>query len=321
MKKILIKTAVVSIVVIILPLMLTLLLSDRNNNSGADMLDFEIYYKSSDIEETIDFNQYLMGIIAANMPAGYHMEALKAQAVIARTYALYNVSLLTKENPNKDRFSTSELGLSYISMDSMEQYWGSEEYMNYFSRIENAVFATAQEVLVYKDQLILPLFFYTGSGYTRNASEAWGIEVPYLVSVSSKQDVTSTDYLKISEYPTADLISLLKKHYPEISLTEDGFFEEVQVTERDSIDYVNKINLGSLTVSGEEFAKVLGLNSSHFYIEEYENNVRIICNGVGHGIGLSQYGANAMAQEGYPYNEILSHYYSGIELLNVQKKD
>lgn len=320
MKKILIKTALVSIVVIVLPLMLTLLLSERNHNSGEVMLDFEIYYKTNELEETIDFNRYLMGIVAANMPAGYHMEALKAQAVIARTYALYNITLLTKENPNKNRFSTAELGLSYISLDSMEQYWASDDYMNYFSRIENAVFATAQEVLVYKDQLILPVFFYTGSGYTRNAFDAWGIEVPYLVSVSSKQDVTSTDYLRISEYSISDLIRLLKKYYPDITLTEENFFDELTVTERDSIDYVNKINLGKLTISGEEFAKVLGLNSSHFYIEEYDENVRIICNGVGHGIGLSQYGANAMAQEGYPYQEILSHYYSGVELINMHSK-
>jgi len=322
MKKILIKTVIVSVVVLVFPLILTLLLTNHETNyASIGMMDFEIYYESNGKEEVLDFDKYLMGIVAANMPAGYNMEALKAQAVIARTYALYNISLLSKDNPDKQRFATSELGLSYLSMASMEQYWGSEEYVTYFSKIENAVVATADEVLLYEEDLILPVFFYTGSGYTRNASEAWGIDIPYLTSVSSKQDVTSTAYLKITEYLVSALISSLEKNYSNLNISEDNFFDDVRVTERDSVDYVTKINLGNQTVSGEEFAKVLGLNSNHFYIEDYEGKARIICNGVGHGVGLSQYGANAMADEGYPYQEILSHYYTGIELVNMSGKD
>jgi stage II sporulation protein D len=322
MKKILIKTALVSVVVLIFPLILTLLLTNKGgNNTSMDFMDFEIYYEPNGTEEELEFNQYLMGIVAANMPAGYDMEALKAQAVIARTYSLYNIAMLSKETPDKKKFATSELGLSFISMDSLEEYWGSEEYIDYFTKIENAVSATEDEVLIYDDELILPVFFYTGSGYTRNASEAWGIDVPYLTSVSSKQDVTSTDYLKITEFSIGDLLSLLNHHYSNLSISEDSFFEDVKVVKRDSIDYVIKMNLGDQTVSGEEFAKVLGLNSSHFYIEDYEGKVRIICNGVGHGVGLSQYGANAMAGEGYPYREILVHYYTDAEIADSKGSD
>jgi stage II sporulation protein D len=318
MKKIIIKTVIVSIVVLVFPLILTLFLTNHNNNyNSVGISDFEIYYEKDGKEETLDFDKYLIGIVAANMPAGYDMEALKSQAVIARTYSLYNISLLSHETPDKTRFSTSELGLSYISMSSLEQFWGSNDYADYFTKIENAVYGTENDILTYKDELILPVFFYTGSGYTRNASEAWGLDIPYLTSVSSKQDVTSTDYLKINEYPVSEVISLLRQHYTGLDISEDTFFEDVKVSERDSIDYVTKINLGSQTVSGEEFAKVLGLNSSHFYLEDYEGKVRIICNGVGHGLGLSQYGANAMAEEGYSYQDILRHYYTGVELLKI----
>lgn len=322
MKKILIKTVIVSVLVLIIPFILTLMLSKHDSNYNSfNMMDFEIYYEINGTQEQLDFDKYLMGIVAANMPAGYDMEALKTQAVIARTYALYNIALLTKDNPDKKKFATSELGLSYLSMASMEQFWGSEEYVNYYTKIENAVYATVDEVLIYKEDLILPVFFYTGSGYTRNASEAWGIDIPYLTSVSSKQDVTSTEYLKITEYLISALISSLNKYYSNLDLTEENFFDDVRVTERDSVDYVTKINLGSQTVSGEEFAKVLGLNSNHFYIEDYEGKARIICNGVGHGVGLSQYGANAMAGEGYSYKEILSHYYTGTTLVNISESD
>lgn len=318
MKKVLLKTFVVSIVVLLLPFLLTLLLSaDFKGNFLMNSENFELYYSLNGKEERVDFEKYLIGVVAANMPAGYHMEALKAQAIIARTYTLYNISLLLEEDPKKVRFNTSELGLSYIGLDSLEQYWGSEDYLSYFTKIENAVYSTKNTVLLYNNSLILPVFFSNGSGYTRNANEAWGINIPYLKSVPSKQDVTSTNYLNIKEYNLSELISTLEIQYSNLSLNERSFFDEVKVTGRDSTSYVTKVNLGNQTISGEVFAKVLGLNSNHFYIEDYDGKVRIICTGVGHGVGFSQYGANAMAIEGSTFSNILLHYYTGVELADM----
>ena len=320
MKKIIIKMSIVCVVVLLFPFLITLIFSTGHNNlNRLSDFDFEIYYARNGKEETLDFDRYLIGVVAANMPAGYDMETLKAQAVIARTYALYNISLLKEDDPHKNSFSTSELGLSYISLSDMEQFWGSDDYLTYFTKIENSVYGTKDEILLYNDAIILPVFFHTGSGYTRNAYEAWGIDIPYLKSVQSKQDVTSTNYLKITEYSISNIINTLEQNYNNINLTEHNFFNEVEVTNRDSTNYVLKINLGNQTVSGEEFAKVLGLNSNHFYLEEYEGKVRIICTGVGHGVGFSQYGANAMANEGIRYREILKHYYVGAVISN--KKD
>lgn len=320
MKQVFIKTAIACIVVLLFPFILTIFLSSApKNKDSIEAMNFKIRHNIDGKIANVDFDTYIMGVVAANMPAGYHMEALKAQAVIARTYTLYNIALLKEEGHSDQNFTTSELGLDYIAISDMEQYWGSDDYKNYFTKIENAVHATDDEVLVYDDDLILPVFFETGSGYTRNASEAWGIDIPYLTSVSSKQDVTSINYLKISEYYIKDLVDLLEKQYPNIRFSKDNFFEEVTVAERDTTNYVTQINLGNQTITGEEFAKVLGLNSNHFYIEEYNGNVRIVCTGVGHGVGLSQYGSNAMAQEGYPYSEILSHYYSGTSLLTLNE--
>ncbi len=317
MKKILMKTVIVSLLVLVLPFLLTLLFTHDESDASLETTDFTIYYEVNASKEKLSFDQYLIGVIAANMSAGYHIEALKAQAVIARTYALYNIALLTKEDPGKDSFTTSELGLSYISLDKLKEFWGDENYNTYFAKLENAVNGTKDEVILYEEDLILPVFFDTGSGYTRNAEEAWGIFIPYLVSVSSKQDVTSTNYLSIDEFEVNELIDLLEKYFPNLALNEDTFFQEVKVASRDSAGYVTQINLGSLTVSGEEFAKVLGLASNHFYIEEYEGQARIICNGCGHGIGLSQYGANAMAEEDTSYTDILKYYYSGTKITDL----
>jgi stage II sporulation protein D len=317
MKKILLKTLIVSIMVLLLPFVLTLLFAKSKDSPSLEAMDLTIYYEVNGTKQELSFDNYLIGVIAANMPAAYEMESLKAQAVIARTYALYNMNLLSKNDSGKTSFTTSQLGLSYIGLDSLEQLWGTSEYNTYFSKIENAVFATKDKVLVFQDELILPVFFDTGTGLTRNASEAWGVDIPYLISVSSKQDVTSTNYLRIEEFEVADLIQTLSNYYTELDLSEKDFFDEVKITSRDSADYVLKIDLGNKTVSGEEFAKVLGLASSHFYIEEYEGKARIICNGAGHGVGLSQYGANAMAEEGSDYVDLLKYYYTGVSIVDL----
>ncbi len=319
MKKILIKTLIVSVTVLVLPFILTLLVKHNSGDAFLESMNYTVYYEINGNKETIPFDSYLIGVVAANIPASYRMEALKAQAVIARTYALYNMSKLAENSPGKSRFSTTELGLSYLNPDSLKNYWGEENYSEYYSKLENAVYGTKDKVLLYQDSLILPLFFDTGSGYTRNASEAWGVDIPYLVSVPSKEDVTSTDYLSIREYELPDLITALTKYYTDVTLTTDQFFDEITVAGRDSAGYVTKINLGSQTVSGEEFAKVLGLASNHFYLEKYENKARIICNGVGHGIGLSQYGANAMAGEERTYSDILTYYYTDTTLADLTK--
>ncbi len=316
MKKVIIKALLVCFLVLLLPFLLTLLLTNTSQSYSIEAMDFHVYYEKGSSRQLLEFDRYLIGVVAASMPAGYHMEALKAQAVIARTYALYNISLLRSENSGTKEFTTSELGLPYIGLEEMEQYWGSEAYLSYFTKLENSVFGTKDELLIYENELILPVFFDTGSGYTRNAKEAWGVDIPYLVSVQSKQDVTSINYLKIKELPLSELTEALTRQYPDLSLTEDTLFQEVNVAERDSTGYVTKMDLGSLTISGEEFAKVLGLNSNNFYIEDYSGKARIICTGVGHGLGLSQYGANAMANEGYSYSQILTHYYTGIKLMN-----
>lgn len=319
MKKIMFKLVAVVIVVLLLPFILTLIFSNIRTHHSLEIMDFQVYYEKNGIKQELTFDEYLIGVVAANMPAAYHIEALKAQAVISRTYALYNISLLSDEYHTKREFTTSELGLSYISLNEMEQFWGSDSYVAYFTKLENCVYGTNNEYLIYEDDIILPVFFGTGTGYTRDAKEAWGIDIPYLVSVSSKQDVTSIHYLRISEYDPAILIGLLKQISPSLSISENSFHDDISILERDSTGYVLRIAVGDLTISGEEFAMSLGLNSNHFYIEDYEGKVRIICTGVGHGVGLSQYGANAMAEEGYSYIDILTHYYTGVKLTQLDE--
>lgn len=315
MKKLFYKMIFISSFVLLIPFIISILLN-HNNSNFAQNFDFEIIYETNGIKETLSFDQYLTGIVAANMPSGYEMEALKAQAVIARTYALHNISLLHEDNPKKKSFSPSEIGLSFISLVDLEKYWRNENSISYLEQIENAINLTKDQIILYDDSLILPVFFNTGSGFTRNASEAWGIDIPYLISASSKQDLTSTNYLKIIEFNISEVLQLLNTHYPEINILESDFFSEVKIDRRDSIGYVITVSLGNYTISGEEFANILNLDSNNFYLEEYNNMARFICTGSGHGIGLSQYGANIMAKDGSSYIDILKHYYYGVDIVS-----
>ena len=198
MKKVIRKALVACILVLLIPFSITLLFQNKEKPKSIQAMNFTIYNDENGSKDKLSFDDYLIGVVAANMPAGYQTEALKAQAVIARTYALYNMALLSDGDKNKTKFTTTELGLSYISLGSLKKFWGND-YQSYFTKIENALYSTKNQVLVYDDKLILPLFFDTGSGFTRNAYEAWGVKVPYLVSIASKQDVTSTHYLQIQE--------------------------------------------------------------------------------------------------------------------------
>lgn len=321
MKKLTMKILAAGLSLLMLPFVLTLLFTAKKGSSSQEYMDFAILNKQDGSVKELSFTEYLLGVVAANMPAGYEIEALKAQAVIARTYTLYNIFLIREDNPVQREFTTAELGLSYISPDEMHQYWDPQDYTAYFSKLENAVLGTKDEALTYDDELILPVFFNTGTGYTRNAVEAWGIDIPYLVSVQSRQDVTSIHYLKIMEFDLKKLIALINTYFPDAAMSSEDFFDEAAVITRDSTGYVTEMGLGSLTVSGEVFAKALGLYSNNFYMEDYEGKVRFVCTGAGHGVGLSQYGANAMALEGYTCNDILKHYYTDVRIVELDLPD
>lgn len=165
----------------------------------------------------------------------------------------------------------------------------------------------------------MPVFFNNGSGYTRNAKEAWGVDIPYLVGTTSKQDISSSNYIKISEYSYFELASRLNSYFINANLSEASLMNDIIVIERDSIGYVTEVQIGDMEISGEEFAYALELNSNNFYFEEYNEKVRFICTGMGHGVGLSIYGANIMAKEGFKYDEILHHYYKDINIINLYK--
>ena len=275
-----------------LPILMTLVF--QGDEILLDTDSNEIQHKSShpDEEEKV---AALVSILARDIPVTYEEEAIRAQAVIVRTNYEYALS----------QGKAPETGLSVAEQTKL---FGNENYNRYYQKLENCLIDTEGEVLAYQGQEIEAPYFAVSAEKTR------GTELPYLKSVESIWDITSEDFLKVEFYDAGELVDICNQAFPEAGLTAEDWVNTLVVTEREESGYVKTIQVGNSSVSGEEFRKAFSLNSGCFYIREIDGRVRIVTKGLGHGYGLSIYGANEMAKEGKTYQKILSYYYSGIEI-------
>lgn len=246
----------------------------------------------------IELEDYVIGVVAAEMPASFHIEALKAQSVIARTYAF---NKLSKGVTLTDNNSTQ----NYIDIDQMRNKWGAD-FDKYYNKIKDAVLSTEGTTLKYNDEYIDAVYFSTSNGYTEDSINVWGNDIPYLKSVESSWDRDASSFFRTQ---TMDLNTFNSKLGTNIS---NG--DEISIIERNSSSRVSKISVGGKIFSGVQFRNILGLRSADFDIGLNDNLLTITTRGYGHGVGMSQYGANGMAQNGYNYKQILSHYYSNVSI-------
>lgn len=252
--------------------------------------------------------EYLIGAVMAEMPATYEVETLKAQAVIAHTYALRRISLETL-NP------TAELMGAYISNDSSvyqafftpeqgKAFYG-EAYDEYRLKIENAVDSVYPEALYYDGEPISAAFHSISCGKTDSALDVWGTDIPYLTSVDSSFDCEAPTFYSESVFTSDEIRSKFEDTDPDCP--DD---ELITISDYTEGGYVRSALVGGYTYSGNEIRTALGLRSASFSVEYKDNNYVFTAKGNGHGVGLSQYGANSLAKEGKSYREILSYYYS-----------
>ena len=258
---------------------------------------------TNDIVE-MDLEEYLIGVVAAEMPASFHEEALKAQAVAARSYALYKIN-----NSNKEYdLVTDVTNQSYITKEEMKLKW-NDGFDKYFDKISKAVNDTKNEVLYYDNEVIEAFYFSMSNGYTEEASLVFKETEPYLTSVKSSWDNES-----------------LNGFFKEVIFDKTDFCKKINIdceavvinnVERTISNRVNKITINNMEFIGTDIRKKLNLRSTDFNITVASDKVVVATYGYGHGVGMSQYGANGMAKEGYNYKEILSHYYTGIEISKI----
>ncbi len=253
----------------------------------------------------VPVEEYVVGVVAAEMPASFSDEALKAQAVASRTYALNRAYL----NKNDYDVTDGTQNQVYISYDDMKEKW-KDNYDSNLKKVKNAVLSTKGEVVLYDNKLIDALFFSTSNGYTENSGDVFSSSKPYLVSVQSIWDKT--------ESPVFSTTS-------EVSRSEFLFNLGLENTNDIIISDVKKTNTGriiSLSINGKNFDSnkiktIFNLKSTSFEIKVLNQTVVFNVNGYGHGVGMSQYGANGMAKEGYDYKTILTYYYKNCEIKKI----
>lgn len=266
-----------------------------------------------DTVEEMTMSDYLTGVVRAEMPASFAQEALCAQAVAARTYTLYKLSGGGNHGDTADICGDSTCCQAYLSRERALENWG-ENGQNYEAKVENAVSATDGETMLYNDSPILAVFHSSSAGVTKSAGEVWVQDLPYLQSVTSPEaGETIPNYYSRVELTRDAFREKFSAAHPEADFSGDvsGWVKNLTVTEGNNVDTVT---IGGVTVRGPEVRSIFGLRSATFEIDTTGEKVVFFVTGFGHGVGMSQYGANAMAESGSTWREILAHYYTGVTI-------
>ena len=262
----------------------------------------------------LDLEEYLPGVLAVEIPAQYEPEALKAQAVIARTYIRKQMKE-TKEGTLE--IQESALDLDYPQLEQLRQKWGTEEFPALYEKLEIAVKDTKGMVMTYEGDYIDPMFCRTSAGMTRRGDE----NHPYLEPVECPGDPQAPGFTQILAWDAREFAQLVNQIPPGAGEAETAAIlpeqipESIQIVEREEGGYVRQISIGGRLLSGEAVRYGLGLNSCAFELEGQGDGVGARVRGSGHGYGLSQTEANRKAKEGWTAEEILKHFYKNIELV------
>lgn len=257
--------------------------------------------------EYLPLEEYIVGVLAGEMPIYFEKEAFKAQAVAARSYALKRMEY------NKDNdydVVDSVLNQVYLDANYLKNVW-KENYIKNINKLREAVNETSMEYLDYNGEIIDALFFSTSNGYTETASLVFNVDLPYLQSVKSAWDEqTSSAFRSQMQTSLNDFYNKLDMEY------SDDL--DVKVIERSATNRIIKLIINGKEFLGRTLYDKLGLKSTDFSITKKGNNVIIDTVGYGHGVGMSQYGAEGMAEEGYEYFEILKYYYTGTVIKKIE---
>ena len=288
---------------------------ENTSDSSGDITEDSITVFLSDTKKnlTVSEFEYVCGSVAAEMPLMYHEEALKAQAI-----ACYTNSLRLKNSSNKTEINGADISdnpathQGYLTREEREEKWG-EEYQKYESKLETIVKAVEGEYLTYADEYCLCAFSAICTGTTESAENVWGEKIPYLVSVKSSGDTLSPQYSSTNTFTKSQFISIMKDLGVSIN-SKVNLEDVIGKSKASKAGTVLKIEINKKSLTGEQIRSAFSLKSAAFKITATENEVTFKVSGYGHGVGMSQYGADYMARQGSTYDEILKHYYKGSEI-------
>ncbi len=269
-----------------------------------------VFRSLTNTSEEIDMFEYVCGSVAAEMPLAYHEEALKAQAI-----ACYTNAMRMKEESNKSNnhiTDDSAVDQGYIDENQRREKWGTD-FEKYEKKLQSVVKSVENEAIFYNDKLCVAAFFAISCGKTEDAKNIWGNDVPYLKSVPSPGDKLSPQYASSIAFDKKDFTDILKAE--KLIKNEPENLENImKIKETSSSGTVLKVVLNGKEYTGEETRKLFSLRSPVFNIKTSADTITFSVCGYGHGVGMSQYGADYLAKQGNTYKEILTHYYTGVEI-------
>lgn len=282
--------------------------------SAAGGLDSELSFTvlTADGVETVTMSDWLPGVVAGEMPALFEEEALKAQAVAARTYIMYSMGREKPAHPEADVCDDPACCKAHSTDEALREKWG-ESYEENMARVLEAVRSTDGEYMSYGGEVIQAVFHSSSAGRTEDSAAIWQAE-PYLVSVESPETAEDVpNYVTSVTVRPEDFRAAVLAVHPEAEFGEDPAFW-LGAAVRDASGRVESVDIGGTQVPGTELRTIFKLRSTAFTLDYTAEGFLFTVTGYGHGVGMSQYGANVMAEDGADYEEILTHYYPGAEL-------
>ena len=244
----------------------------------------------------------LVGILAKEVPYTYEIEALKAQAVVVRTYMARRILGIQNNG-----------AIVGYTVEEMRNLWG-ESYEKIYNIYARAVQETRGKLILYNKKPIEAIYHVASSGKTRDAQSVYQVEVPYLKSVESSMDTISSQIA----YTKEQVKEKIEKQYPDLVVGTENLENQIQIVEKDEAGYIRSIQIGNITMKGEEFKTLLELPSCAFKIHNSDEKLIFDIRGKGNGVGLSQNGANEMARQGKDYEQIITYYYTDVEIADYE---
>ena len=271
-----------------------------------------LYQETNEVEE-VKLDDYISCVVSAEMPVSYHIEALKAQAIVARTYTIYKITTSSKHE-EADICDKSTCCQAWISKEDRVKKWDENEAQNNWNKIIQAVNETAGKIITYEGKPINAFFHANSGGKTEVPFYVWGgTGYPYLQVVETSGEEAYSQYSSEVKFTKKEFIEKIKKQYKEFEI---DFEKEncIEIAERDESNRVVTVKIGNLNLSGVETRKLLELKSANFNVEIGEDELIFKVIGYGHGVGMSQTGADAIAKQGKNCEEIIKHFYTGVEI-------
>lgn len=296
--------------------------TDENTKQENDTYDYKNYgtikllHTSTGEVEEVPLDTYLCNVVSAEMPADFELEALKAQAVVARTYTIYKIQ--NKKHDNADICDDSSCCQAWISKEDRLAKWDEDKRESNWAKIEQSVNDTKGKIITYEGKPINAFFHSNSGGTTELPVNVWGggSEFPYLQVVETAGEEGYSQYSSEATFTQDELIEKLKTKYEDIAIDFNNE-DDLKILDYTDSGRVKTVKFGNHELSGTETRSLFDLRSTNFEIIKENGNIKFSVKGYGHGVGMSQTGANTLAKEGKNYEDIIKHFYVGVEIQDV----